>query len=237
VRRIENFLAPALAVAAVGCSLPLAVWPEFPAGYGRTLRVETPDGAPAYDGFLLLRIFQCDGAGVAEGDRSLRNEQALGQAFDYRRAVRVHVKPGTRMRYRLADLQMLPIATNGEATLPAAMHAGSLWVIVDQPKAREGVHSRRHFAEVQAILPGRPPSAHAEVGPVLESLRVEKEAEPVAWRQELEHARADLERLRPEAYSTREFLDAELARLRERFPAAFVPDGVAVLPAGEPPPP
>jgi hypothetical protein len=228
VRHAKTFLALVAAVGASGCALPVAVWPELPAGYGCMVRVETPDGAPAYDGFLLLRVFRHDGAGVAEGDHNLRNEQALGAAFGYRRAVRVGVRPETTVRYRLVDLQVLPIHTSGQVQLPAVVQAGSLWVIVDRPKARDGVHSRRHFAEVQAVLPGYPPSARAEVGPALETIRVEKEAEAVDWRQDLEHARADLARLQPHAYAMREFLDAELARLRDRFPEAFVPDGVSI---------
>jgi len=216
---------------AAGCTMPVAAWPEWPAGFGHVVRVEDPRGWPAGQGCVLLRVYEYNGAGLAEGDRNVRNEQVLDAAFDYRRAVRVNVKPDTMVRHRLVDVQTIPIRPGGNVELPAVVEAGSLWLVTDTPKARPGAHPRVHFAEVQALVPDCPPSARAEVSPDLCLVRVRSGENPVEWRQELEHARADLLQVRPYALSARTLIEAELEHLRQVHPEAFVPDGVSLPPA------
>jgi hypothetical protein len=228
----------AAVLAAGGCALPVMAWPEWPAGVDRTIQIERPDGTPASGGYVLLRVVRYDSSGTAEGDRTVRNQQVLDAAFGYRRAVRVNPKPDVRVRHRLVEMLVLPIGSGGVVELPTVTYAGSRWIILEgprtrsadseRPKARSGVHPRVHFAEIQAFLPGLPPSTRAEVTADLYLLRLQAAEAPVAWRQELEYARSDVARLQPRRYVLLEFLDRELARLRGARPAAFVPDGVGV---------
>ncbi len=209
-----------------GCAAPLAVWPEWPTGFGHTLRVETPAGRPAPGGTVLLRIYCYDGSGVAEGDRTVRNQQVLDEAFGYRRAIAVRMPAGAAVKYRLSALEPVPVGPAGLTELPGTMRAGSLWAVAGKEKAKGGLHPVSHFAEAQAFVPGEPPSPRREVDAELEFLRSEARLNPVQWRQELEYAMADLARARPEAYGVRRFLEEQLQALRERYPAAFVPDGI-----------
>jgi hypothetical protein len=217
-----------LPVAGAGCALPIAAWPEWPAGAGREVAVTDPDGAAIADGYVLLRVYEYFSGGVAEGARTVRNQHALDAAFGYRRPVPVNVRPGIGTRYRLVRVDAVPLGDGGTAALPGFTEVGSLWLCPPGKGARGGVHACTHFAEVQAFVAGRPPSPRVEVGEGTIEVRVAAADDAVRWRHDLGFALEDLRARRPEAFTVREFLEAELAALEGRHPEAFVPDGVSV---------
>ena len=139
-----------------GCALPFAIWPELPTGLGRTLPVRDPKGRPVSDGYVLLRVYEYDGAGVAEGDRNVRNQQVFDAAFACRRPIQVNVPAETAKRYRLVHMKALPIGDDGTVRVPPLLQAGTLWLVSEREKAKDGVHRRYHFAEVRALAHGRP---------------------------------------------------------------------------------
>ncbi len=231
IPRVLVAVLAAASLVAGGCALPVMAWPEWPAGFDQSVRIEEPDGTPADAGYVLLRVFAYDSSGTAEGDRSVRNQQVLDAAFGYRRAVEVNTKSDVTLRHRLVDVVVLPIRA-GAVELPTVTRAGSLWVVVEKPKARSGIHPRTHFAEIQAFVSGWPPSTRAEVTADLYLIRVQDELPPIEWRQRLDYARRDVARFHDTRYVVLEFLDAETARLRRLRPEAFVPDGVGVPKTG-----
>ena len=237
------FVTLCLAVGAFGgsgCALPFAIWPELPTGLGRTLPVRDPQGRPVSDGYVLLRVYEYNGAGVAEGDRNVRNQQVFDAAFAFRQPIRVNVPAKTVKRYRLVHMKALPIGDDGTVRVSPMLQAGTLWLVPKMEKAKEGVHRRFHFAEVQALARGRPPGERCELNWGRKELHLADRPAPLVWRRELESALMDMEQAAVEAFVAAEFVEEELGRLKADHPEAFVPDGVGTGPNGRmpaPPPP
>lgn len=220
-------------VAASGCTVPVAVWVELPTGLGSQLRVLAPDGLPVSEGYVIVRVYEYNGAGVAEGDPNIRNRQAIDAAFE-EATVTVQVKEGTTAQYRLVRLQVVPVGPDGMAHLPGLVEAGTLWLVKGSDAERGGFHRRFHFAEVQALAAGYPPSARLELAAGLDQLQMGASEEPSAWGRELQFAQQDVGRANPDAFVLRETIDAELARLapdteaKRRGGAGSMPDSWAV---------
>ena len=212
--------------AASGCTVPFVVWPTLPTDLGHTLQVRDAEGRPAAEGYVLFRVYEYNGAGLAEGDRNVRNRQVFDAAFETRSPTAVRVPEDTVTKYRLDRVEVLKIAPNGTVQVPAIVRPGTLWLVPGSEKAKEGVHRRTYFGEVQALEGGRPPSDRVEVTLATRQLAFPSRLDPVAWRRELTAALQDVRRGALDEFSAAEFLEKELARLAASAPEAFVPDGV-----------
>jgi len=213
-------------LAAGGCAVPLVAWPTWPTDLGHTLNVRAPEGAPAASSYLLVRVYEYNGAALAEGERTVRNQQVFDAAFETRTPVDVHPPPEALVRYRLDRVEVLKIAADGTAHVPSVFRPGSLWVVPESKGTKEGFHRRGYFAEVQALAPGWPPSERREVTLALHEVLFPDTMEPVRWRWELAAALEDIRRGAPEEFVAAEFVEKELTRLASVAPEAFVPDGV-----------
>ncbi|HUX00396.1 MAG: hypothetical protein WBD63_02550 [Phycisphaerae bacterium] len=211
---------------AAGCAVPLAVWPTWPTDLGHTLQVRTPDRALATQGYVLVRVYECDTAALAEGERTVRNQQVFDAAFETRSPVDVRPPPEALVKYRLDHVEVLSIGADGTVQVPSVFRPGSLWVVPSSKGAKEGFQRRGYFAEVQALAPGRPPGERREVTLALREVALAEEMEPVRWRRELATALEDIRRGAPEEFVAAEWVEKELAHLRSAAPEAFVPDGV-----------
>ncbi len=210
--------------------LPLAVWPEALTQAGQ--QVAVPGAAEAPGGFVLLRVYEVNESALAEGACTVRNQQVREAAFDYRRTIDVEPPAGTAVRYRLLEAHVLPVGADSTVGLPALSKTG--WTLALSPHIeRPGPYNVTHFAEVQAFLPARPPSARAEVTADLAALEAGSD-DPIRWRHALEYAQRDLEAAETTAFQARDFLERQLNWLAAHKAAAFVPDGVAG-PAGTEP--
>ena len=214
------------AVASSGCAVPFAVWPTLPTDLGHTLQVRDAEGRPAAEGYVLLRVYEYNGAGLAEGDRNVRNRQVFDAAFETRSPTPVRVPEETVTKYRLDYVEVLKIAPDGTVQVPPILRPGTLWIVPGSVKAKEGVHQRTYFGEVQALEAGRPPSDRVEVTLASRELAFPSRLDPVAWRRELTAALEDVRRGAPDEFAAAESLEKELARLAALAPEAFVPDGV-----------
>ena len=213
-------------LAAGGCAVPLAAWPAWPTDLGHTFEVRLPDGAPATEGYVLLRVYEYDTAALAEGERTVRNQQVFDAAFETRSPVDIHPPTDALVKYRLNRADVLKLGPDGTAFVPSVFRPGSLWVVPESTGAKEGFHRRGYFAEVQALVPGRPPSERCEVTLALRAVTLAPKMEPVRWRRELATALDDIRRGAPEEFVAAEFVEKELAHLQAAAPEAFVPDGV-----------
>jgi len=214
------------AAASSGCAVPFVVWPTLPTDLGHTLRVRDAEGRPAAKGYVLLRVYEYNGAGLAEGDRNVRNRQVFDAAFETRGPTPVRVPEEMVTKYRLDRVEVLKIAPDGIVQVPPILRPGTLWLVPGSEKAKEGVHRRTYFGEVQALEAGRPPSDRVEVTLATRQLAFPLRLDPVAWRRELAAALQDVRRGAPDEFAAAEFLENELARLAALAPEAFVPDGV-----------
>jgi len=206
--------------------VPFVVWPTLPTGLGHTLRVRDAEGRPAAGGYVLFRVYEYNGAGLAEGDRNVRNRQVFDAAFETRSPTTVRVPQDTVTKYRLDRVEVLKIALDGTVQVPPILRPGTLWLVPGSGKAKEGVHRRTYFGEVQALEAGRPPSDRVEVTLATRQLAFPSRLDPVAWRRELTVALEDVRRGAPDEFAAAESLEKELARLAALAPEAFVPDGV-----------
>ena len=213
-------------VASSGCAVPFVVWPTLPTGFGHTLQVRDAEGRPAVGGYVLLRVYEYNGAGLAEGDCNVRNRQVFDAAFETRCPTTVRVPEETVTKYRLDRVEVLKVAPDGTVQVPPILRPGTLWLVPGSEKAKEGVHRRTYFGEVQALGAGRPPSDRVEVTLATRQLAFPLRLDPVAWRRELAAALQDVRRGAPDQFAAAEILENELARLRGLAPEAFVPDGV-----------
>ena len=211
---------------ASGCAVPFVVWPTLPTDLGHTLQVRDAEGRPAAEGYVLVRVYEYNGAGLAEGDRNVRNRQVFDAAFETRSPTPVRVPEETVTKYRLDRVEVLSIAPNGTVQVPPILRPGTLWLVPGSGKAKEGVHRRTYFGEVQALEAGRPPSDRVEVTLATRQLAFPSRLDPVAWRRELTAALEDVRRGAPDEFAAAEFLEKELARLAASAPEAFVPDGI-----------